>query len=88
MKEFLKSIGIEKPGYFGKSGSYVIDLADSNEMSRYLTILDKSDEVDEMTDRSTLTLLGVNAVYANDEYEITLIGDYQADVYKIVVDEI
>ena len=48
MKELLKKIGINNPGYYSDSSTYVVELNDSDEYSKAFTKLDKTDIVDEM----------------------------------------
>ena len=47
MKELLKKIGINNPGYYSDSSTYVVELNDSDEYSKAFTKLDKTDLVDE-----------------------------------------
>ena len=85
MEKFLQELGIRKSGYYSKEGSYVVDLDDSEEYGKVYTILDNSDTVEEMEDESQVTIHSSNIVYTNDEFQLTLLSDFDSDQYKLIV---
>lgn len=85
MEKFLQELGIRKSGYYSKEGSYVVDLDDSEEYGKVYTILDNSDIVEEMEDESQVTIHSSNIVYTNDEFQLTLLSDFDSDQYKLIV---
>jgi len=87
MEEFLNSLGIAGKFNKKKDGSAVLDLMDSNEYGKIYSKLDKSDLVEEDPDASSITYESSNISFSNDEYIITLVGDFDADIYKVVVRE-
>lgn len=84
MEDFLRGIGIYKLGTVSEDGSYIVDLRDSNEYSKYYSILDNSD-LEFVDDISLTNLFSSNLVYQNDTYQINLQGDFENDIYKLVV---
>lgn len=85
MEELLKNIGIfEIPEKSGER-TWTIDIEDSNEFGRYYSLLDKSTEVEEDQESSTVTLDNNNIKFINDEYDISLIADFISDEYKLVI---
>lgn len=88
MEEFLKELGITKPGRKNENGFYVIDIDDSDEFGRIFSRLDKSDLVDEDEESSSITLDSANITYLSDDYTITLMADFENDTdYKLVMRE-
>lgn len=84
MEDFLRGIGIYKLGTVSEDDSYIVDLRDSNEYSKYYSILDNSD-LEFVDDISLTNLFSSNLVYQNDTYQINLQGDFENDIYKLVV---
>lgn len=88
MEEFLKSIGIDKPGVKGEDNTYVVDLDDYDEYGKIYSILEKSDKIDEIQDASLINIHNTDITYANEKYHILLQGDLDNDIYKLVVIEV
>lgn len=85
MEELLKRIGITAKGEYTKDDVYVLDIRDFDEYGRYFSLLEKSDEVEEMQDTCQLTLHTTNIIYSNNDYQIVLQADLDEDIYKLVV---
>ena len=83
-KEFLKKIGITDAGYFSEN-SYVIDLYSDREYSKYYTKLDNSNLVEEDEASTLMNANASNIRYTSDEFDLTLLADYDADSYSLVV---
>ena len=87
MEEFLNELGIREDGVFAPDGSYVIDIPNAVSYGRYVSILDKSDELEEDTESSQITSGPSSIQYVGEEYTITLLADFDADTYKLVMRE-
>lgn len=86
MEEFLKSLGIT--GQLQKSkSSYVLDIVDSDEYGKIYSLLDKSDELEEDSESSQVTLDYSSIQFFNDDYMIQLIADFDADEYRLTIKE-
>lgn len=86
MEDFLKNtLGIKDVGHYSKSNSYIIDIDDSDYYGKIYSILDKSDEVEEDEDSSMITIHNSNIVFRSDDYQLTLVADFDQDTYKLVV---
>lgn len=85
MEDLLKRIGINKEGNYSKSGAYVIDIESSDEFGVIYTLLDKSDEIEELTDNGQVTEHTANIGYTSDDYLLNLQADYDNDTYKLIV---
>lgn len=87
MREFLKQLGINRVGHYSNKGYYVIDLNSDVEIAKCFSQLSHSDLVDEVEDKSIITVDSMSQVFESDEYEITLLSDFNSDRYQIVVKE-
>lgn len=87
MEDFLKSIGIVETGTMSDDGCYVIDIDDSNEYGKIYSTLDQCDEIDEDEDSSFVTGEQCSVQYINDDFTITLISDFDEDIYRLTVRE-
>lgn len=86
MEEFLNSIGIT--GNLQKSrSSYVLDIEDSNEYGKIYSLLDKSDEIEEDSESSQVTLDYSSIQYFNDQYTVQLIANFKDDEYRLTIKE-
>lgn len=85
MEEFLKSIGITDEGNFTDDGSYVIDIDGSNNYGKYVSKLDRCDELEEDAESSQITDGPGSIQYVNDEFTVTLLSDFDQDLYKLVI---
>lgn len=86
MEEFLKKIGITAKGEYTKNGSYVIDLKDYDEYSKYFSIFENS-ELEEVQDTAQITIHTTNVTYMSEDYQFVLQADLDEDMYKLVVTE-
>lgn len=87
MEKFIKKLGIKKIGHY-EGNTYIIEFEDSDEYSRAYTVLDSSNLVD--LDEETV-LVSENSsmlTYYATNYECTLIGNFDKDVYRLNVKEI
>lgn len=87
MDEVLKKLGIYLDGEFSKDGSYVVDIYDSDEFGRVYSTLEKNDDVEELYSNSLLTIHNSSISYLYDNYQITLIADFEQDLYKLIISE-
>lgn len=86
MEELLKDIGITEVGEYTKNGSYVVDIRDYDEYSKYFSLLEKSD-LEEVQDTAQITIHTTNVTFVSDKYQIVLQADLDEDMYKLVVTE-
>ena len=87
MDEVLKKLGISLDGEFSKDGSYIVDIYNSDEFGRVYSVLEKNDDVEELYSNSLLTIHNSSISYLYDNYQITLIADFEQDLYKLVISE-
>ena len=87
MEELLNNIGIRKKGHFGDSGEYIIDIDNSNEWGVIYSKLDKSPDLELQDDSSILTEEDSSIIYFSDDYQFTLMADFDNNLYKLVVSE-
>lgn len=86
MEELLKEIGITRAGEYTKNGSYVVDIVDYDEYSKYFSLLEKSD-LEEVQDTAQITIHTTNVTFSSDKYQLVLQADLDEDMYKLVVTE-
>jgi hypothetical protein len=87
LEKFLEKLGITQVGHYTKTNTYIIDIDDSDEYGKIYSLLDKSDEIEEDEDSSTITIHTSNIVFESDNYQLTLIADFDQDTYKLVCKE-
>jgi hypothetical protein len=87
LEKFLEKLGISQVGHYTKTNTYIIDIEDSDEYGKIYSLLDKSDEIEEDEDSSTITVHTSNLVFESDNYQLTLIADFDQDTYKLVCKE-
>ena len=90
VKELLQNIGINDIGYYNPKNhnQYIIDIEDSNTYGKYFSLLEDSD-LEDVDDMSNITSTGEDSkmVYESEEYKITLSGNFESDLYKLIVEE-
>lgn len=87
LEKFLEKLGITQVGHYTKTDAYIIDIDDSEEYGKIYSLLDKSTEIEEDEDSSTITVHTSNIVFETDNYQLTLIADFDQDTYKLVCKE-
>lgn len=87
MDEVLRKLGVVLDGEFTKDGSYVADIYDSDEFGRVYSALEKNDEVEELYDHSLLTIHNTSVSYLYGDYQITLVADFDQNLYKLTMSE-
>lgn len=89
IKDLLKLLNIDYTGTFSRDGSYVIDLGDNIEdFSEIFSTLEHLEEAEYMDENSLVTVDNTNVNYIIDDYMISLIGDFDANLYKLVINEV
>lgn len=84
---FLNKVGIDTTGKFTKD-RYLLPIQDSDEYSRYYTILDQYDGL-ELSDTSSMTMeVAAALTYTNDKYKVRLNANFTDDYYNLTVEEI
>lgn len=87
MESVLRELDIYLEGSYSKDGSYVIDIYDSDDFGRIYSLLDNNKNVEELDDSSLLNQHSANISYLYDDYQLTLVADFDEDLYKLVVTE-
>lgn len=87
MESVLRKLNIYLEGSYSKDGSYVVDIYDSDDFGRIYSLLDNNKNVEELNDNSLLNQHSANISYLYDDYQLTLIADFDEDLYKLVVTE-
>lgn len=85
MEEFLKELGIQGTPQRTDNGTYILDIEGPDNYGRIYSRLDRSDLVEEDEDASQLTLDTSSLRYENDEYQLTLLADFNEDTYQLVI---
>lgn len=88
MEKFLRELGITEKGHYTTKGSYVIDLDDSEDYGRYYSKFDKNELIEEDEDSSVMTIHTSNIVFRSDDFQFTLIADFDQDTYRLVCVEL
>lgn len=90
IKEYLKSLNIDKEVEQGDDNSWVVSIMDSTEFGKIFSRLENADDLDPLEDNQVVTEQGSSLVYESisEPYMLNLIADFDADVYQLVVNEI
>lgn len=88
MEDFLHNLGILAHGTYTDDGAYSIDLANDREYSRMFALLGKTESVKQLEDISTVTFENANVLFQSDDYVISLIADWDNNIYKLVCKEV
>lgn len=88
-QEYLKQLNINKSGEYSDD-AYVVDLLDSTEYGRVFSLLDRSDDLDIMQDNQVVTTEGSSLTYESlsQPYLLSLLADWEGNVYQLVVSKI
>lgn len=90
--ELLEALRVPTDGTSSKQGSFVVDLADSNEWGRVNSKLDHSDLLELMDDISFLDVDNGSLTYNYEDedshYQLALIANFDEDKYQLVVTEV
>lgn len=88
-KEFASSLGIEKAGEY-KNDAYVIDVSNSLDWGRLFTKIDTSSKVEQLQDNQVVSEQGTSISYLSEDeqFMITLIADFEGDVYSVVINKL
>lgn len=66
---------------------YVITVKDSNELSKLYTLLDKYEDADLDPEGMIMSDKSLVMVYLTDDFDITLKGDLDKDVYNMIIED-
>ena len=86
MEQFVKQLGIPRKGYYDDK-KYVIELLDSNDFSRIYSLLEES-EIITLDENILMTEFLTNMIYVGEKFRLQLIGNYEKDIYKIIVEDL
>ena len=93
-KELLKTIGIKETGEFDTTNCYFVDIPDYDTFGKYYSKLEHSDIVMELPSTSLINIHATDVTYQTTEefnkennvsYLIKILGDLDADEFKLVV---
>lgn len=90
VEEILDDLKIYYSGTWGKNNSYVIDLADDSEWGKIYSILETSEDMEELEESTLLTVHNANLIYEyKNEWQFVLSADFDNnDGYRLTVKEI
>ena len=83
----LNRLGIDTTGKF-ESNRYVLEIPNSDDYSKYYTILDHEDDF-ELSDASSMSQeFATVLTYVNKDYKIRLNANFTDDYYTFTVEEL
>ena len=84
---YLDNLGIDKTGKL-ESDRYILKLEDSDEYSRYYTILDQEEDL-ELSDTSSMSQeFATVLTYTSEDYRLKLNANFVDDYYTFTVEEL
>ena len=87
LKDLLDEIGIKDEGTM-KKDRYIIELKNSDEFSKYYTLLDSCDEL-ELSDTSSMSQEFATVLsYYSPDFKVSLNANFNDDYYTFMVEEI
>lgn len=87
MEDFLKDLGINEIPNRSTNGDFVIDIKDSDDYGKFYSKLDKSNLVEENNESSQITSTVSSIQFDSDFYTLTLMSDFDNDIYKLTIRE-
>lgn len=88
-EELALKLNLDRKGIYGEDGTYVIDIRNSDEFGRYYSRLDNNEELECVEESTLLTTHNGSLLYRyGDEFQITLIADFDNDEYRAVIMEV
>ena len=91
LDEFKNEIlHIDKDGYYSDDNNLVIDLANSDEYSKFFANLEKNDNIYPQEDNQLVSEDNSSLIYESKDYNfiINLVSDWDADRYQIIISEV
>lgn len=88
--EYLKNIGINYKVQLTEDNNYIIDIPDSESYGKIYSILDKSEDLDQIEDNVLLTEQGSSLMYESESQPIllNLIADWESNLYQLIINNI
>lgn len=87
MDKLLNELGITEKPEKTDDNSYTINITDSNEYGKYFSKLDNSSLVTEEQDASSVSFENSTIQYTYENYTITLLADFENDIYSLNIRE-
>lgn len=89
MEDILKELGINIEGTYDTDGGYVIDLNTSSQFGKIYSTLENAEELYPLENNDLLTTDNASLVYRyEDEYQFTLLADFNNDKYQLVINKL
>lgn len=86
MEELLRQLGIEQEGHYSNKNTYTIDIEDSNEFGKIYSKLERSNRLIDRDGTATLmTEDNASVQYENEQFVLTLLADFNEDIYSLVI---
>ena len=86
-EEFLAALGIKGKKSI-EADKIIVETNDSNLYSAWYSILDKSDLVDLDPEATVIDMNEAKLTFIGDEYQVTILGDLENNVYKLLIEEL
>ena len=86
IEEFVDSLGLSQFEGEINGDSYMIEVYSSNDFSKIFNLVSTNDEL-QADDDSVATVNKTHFVFSDGYYEVELKGDFDKDVYSVVVRE-
>lgn len=83
----LNRLGIDTTGKF-EPARYILQIPDSDEYSRYYTLLDQEEDFELSETSSMSEEFATVLTYTNDKYKIRLNANFIDDYYTFTVEEL
>ena len=84
MTDRLLELGLPTDGV-KRDGTFIIELANSNEYDKCLATLEKADGMEEVDTDAKINYDSASAVFEDDKFTFILTADFIKDEYKLVV---
>ena len=88
LEELLNDLRIGSRGSYSQDGNYVINIANSDMWGAFYQRLENSDLLDADEESSLLTEDEASLMYTNDDFVLTLMADFNENIYKLVIKEV
>ncbi len=85
-----KILHIQKPGIFNNSNQYEIELQDSKEWGNVFSLLEKSKELEELEEYSSLDEFVYEYIdeLSGEEFTVSLLSSLDDDKYSLIIEKV
>lgn len=90
VEDIIKVLGLKNSDFKTNGKNYIYNITDSDAFSHFFNLLDNDDRFEEDLDLQDINLFTNNIVFLEDtgKFEITMVADFEHDIYTLTITEV